>query len=126
MLVSILRGELKKLDTTKHKGCSEFVKTGIVYSALLDIHLFRKRKFIFVNVHSTSLFFPVILVSQRKDITSHRNLTVFLPFDCDSCNFIRVYQYDSRPIWDFCKKICLKSEITFMLMHRGNILLCFM
>lgn len=78
MLVSIQDGELKKLDTTEYKGCSEFVKTGIVYSALLDIHLPRKRKFIFANVHSTSLFFPVTLVSQRKDITSHANVTVLL------------------------------------------------
>lgn len=88
--------------------------------------LLRKMKNIFVNVHSTSLFFPVISVCQRKDITSPTNLALLLSFDCDSCNFIRVYQYDSRAIWDFCTKICIKSETTFMLMHRGNILLCFM
>jgi len=69
--------------------------------------LLRKIKNIFVNVNSASFFFPVISVCQRKDITSPTNLVLLPSFDCNTCNFIGVYQCDSRAIWDFCTKICI-------------------
>lgn len=54
------------------------------------------------------------------------NKPCFTSIDCNSFDFIRVYQYDSRAIWNFCTKTCIKFEITFMLIYKGNILLCFL
>lgn len=44
MLLVILPGKLKKLDTAEYKGCLEFGKTGIVYSAYLHIHFTYKNE----------------------------------------------------------------------------------
>lgn len=65
-------------------------------------------KNIFMNIRSASSFSNHIHLA-KKSYSSLAKLPLLLCIDCDSCEFITVYEYDSRSTWDFCTKICIKS-----------------
>lgn len=68
-------------------------------------------------VNALVSFFQLYQLVKERILPLPQTLLYFCPLTETVAILLECYQYESRAIWDFCTKICIKSEITFMLMH---------